>query len=273
MANRRMFSMKIVDTDAFLDMPQSSQLLYFHLAMRADDDGFVANPKKVMRMIGAQDDDYKVLLAKRFILVFDSGVCVIKHWLIHNLIRQDRYTETQWIKEKQMLVIDEKTKKYSLNNGNINVIPNGNQLAPQVRLGKVRLGKVNTRSELELIQKIIHHFFSLKEWKYDGSKKSQVVFARYLKSAKDLLYLCDGELEEAKECLNKLGKWAKSRELDWSIETVFKKWYELDLLKEKEKKPYLDGNRVFKIGPRWYVLEPNGDKLLYEGSENKFLWK
>jgi hypothetical protein len=71
MAQRRMFSLQIIDSDAFLDMPQSAQLLYFHLSMRADDDGFVSNPKKIMRMIGSQDDDVKVLLAKRFILSFE----------------------------------------------------------------------------------------------------------------------------------------------------------------------------------------------------------
>lgn len=141
MAQRRMFSDKIVDTDAFLDMGAGSQLLYFHLCMRADDDGFVSNPKKIMRMIGSQDDDYKVLLAKRFVIQFQSGVCVIKHWLIHNLIRQDRYNETQWVKEKEQLIIDEKTKKYSLNTEETIVIPNGNQMAPQVRLGKDSIGK------------------------------------------------------------------------------------------------------------------------------------
>lgn len=142
-----MISMKIVDTDAFLDMPLSSQSLYFHLLMRADDDGFVANPKKIARMLGTSEDDYKVIIAKHFVIPFESGVCVIKHWLIHNLVRADRYTETQWIKEKEMLVVDEQTKKYSLNKGRKDVIPNGNHLAPQVRLGKVRLGKVNTGKE------------------------------------------------------------------------------------------------------------------------------
>ena len=143
MANKRMFSMKIVDTDAFMDMPQSSQLLYFHLSMRADDDGFISSPKKIMRMIGSSEDDYKVLIAKKFIVPFESGVCVVKHWLIHNLIRSDRYTETQYTKEKQFLTVDEKTKKYSLNKPTLfGVIPDGNQAVPQVRLGKVRLGKV-----------------------------------------------------------------------------------------------------------------------------------
>ena len=107
MAQRRMFSMKIVDTDAFLDMPLSSQVLYFHLAMRADDDGFVGNPKKVMRMIGTQDDDMKVLLSKRFILPFENGVCVIKHWKIHNYIQKDRYTETTYLREKKMLELND----------------------------------------------------------------------------------------------------------------------------------------------------------------------
>lgn len=107
MAKKRMFSLQIVDTDAFLDMPHSSQLLYFHLSMRADDDGFVSNPKKMMRMIGSQEDDYKVLLAKRFIIPFESGVCVIKHWRINNYIRSDRYTETAYTEEKKSLHLKE----------------------------------------------------------------------------------------------------------------------------------------------------------------------
>lgn len=114
MAQRRMFSLKIVDTDAFLDMPQSSQLLYFHLSMRGDDDGFVSNPKKIMRMIGSLDDDYKLLILKRFIIQFDSGICVIKHWRIHNYLQNDRYNETQYIREKSQLKIDPKTKKYTI---------------------------------------------------------------------------------------------------------------------------------------------------------------
>jgi len=99
--------MKIVDTDAFLDMPSSSQLLYFHLVMRTDDDGFVASPKKIMRILGSQEDDYKVLIAKKFIIPFESGICVIKHWRIHNFIRKDRYTETQWLNMKATLFIRE----------------------------------------------------------------------------------------------------------------------------------------------------------------------
>lgn len=108
MAERRMFAKTIIDSDAFLDMPLSAQSLYFHLAMRADDDGFVNNPKKIQRMIGASDDDCKLLIMKRFILAFESGVIVIKHWRIHNYIQKDRYKETLYKEEKNRLAIDEK---------------------------------------------------------------------------------------------------------------------------------------------------------------------
>lgn len=103
MAERRMFAKTIIDSDAFLDMPLSAQALYFHLAMRADDDGFINNPKKIQRMIGASDDDCKLLIAKGFILVFETGVIVIKHWKIHNYIQKDRYKETVFLQEKQLI--------------------------------------------------------------------------------------------------------------------------------------------------------------------------
>lgn len=132
-----MFSPDIVNSDAFLDMPVSSQALYFHLGMSADDDGFV-NPKKIMRLVGASEDDLKILLAKRFLLSFESGVVVIKHWLIHNLIRSDRYKETRYLDEKSTLIVKE-NKSYS--DSTTKRQPNDNQMEPQVRLSKVRLGK------------------------------------------------------------------------------------------------------------------------------------
>ena len=96
MAQRRMFAKTIVDSDAFLEMPQSSQLLYFHLSMRADDEGFVNQPKAIMRVCGAKDDDLRILVAKKFIIPFESGVVVIKHWKIHNYIQSDRFKETTY---------------------------------------------------------------------------------------------------------------------------------------------------------------------------------
>ena len=134
MAERRMFSKTIIDSDAFLDMPLSTQALYFHLSMRADDDGFINNPKKIQRMIGCAEDDLKLLVAKNFIIPFDSGVVVIKHWKINNFIRTDRYKETVYQEEKAILITKE-NKAYTLG------IPNDNQRYTQVRLGKDRIGK------------------------------------------------------------------------------------------------------------------------------------
>lgn len=90
MAEKRCFCMSIVDSDAFMEMPLSTQCFYFHLGMRADDYGFVNNPRRIAKLVGASDDDFKLLVSKRFLLLFDNGVVVIKHWLMHNNIRKER---------------------------------------------------------------------------------------------------------------------------------------------------------------------------------------
>ncbi len=113
MAERRMFAKTIIDSDAFLDMPISSRLLYYDLAMRADDDGFVNSPKKIVKIVGASNDDLKLLFMRNFIIPFESGVVVIKHWKIHNYIRKDTYNETPYTKEKSQLKLDE-NKEYFL---------------------------------------------------------------------------------------------------------------------------------------------------------------
>ena len=116
MAEKRMFSMKICDSDAFLDMPLSSQCLYFHLNMRADDDGFVGNPRRIQKLVGTSEDDLRLLIIKRFLLVFESGVIVIKHWKMHNTIQRDRYKETAYQDEFEQLTT-KKNKSYTLKNG------------------------------------------------------------------------------------------------------------------------------------------------------------
>ena len=147
-----MFAKTIIDSDAFLDMPQSTQLLYFHLAMRADDDGFVNKPKSIMRDSRSNDDDIKLLRAKKFIIPFESGVIVIKHWRIHNLIRLDRYNETKYTEEKSTLYLDDlgaytqsKHKAVALpptkDSGGKPIelgggLPSVNQRLPQDRLGE-----------------------------------------------------------------------------------------------------------------------------------------
>jgi hypothetical protein len=121
MAERRMFAKAIIDSDIFLDMPLSTQALYFHLAMRADDEGFVNNPKKIQKMIGASDDDVKILIMKRYILTFESGIIVIKHWKIHNYIQNDRFKPTSYIEEKSTLTLDEKKSYVEIPN-NVSIL-------------------------------------------------------------------------------------------------------------------------------------------------------
>lgn len=124
MARKRMFDLEVVDTDLFLEMPQSTQNLYFHLGMRADDDGFVSNPKKIIRTIGANEDDLKILFSKQFVIPFESGIVVIRHWKLNNYLRKDRHTDTIYKEEKKQLIEDENgVYKLSTTVG----IPNDNQ--------------------------------------------------------------------------------------------------------------------------------------------------
>ena len=136
MAERRMFAKTVIDSDAFLDMPLSAQALYFHLSMRADDDGFINNPKRIQKLVSCTDDDLKLLIAKHFIIPFESGIVVIKHWKIHNYIQKDRYKETVYQEEKAMLQVKE-NNAYTLTD--TACIQNGYNLDTQVRLGKDRL--------------------------------------------------------------------------------------------------------------------------------------
>ena len=146
-----MFAKTIIDSDAFLDMPLSTQSLYFHLSMRADDDGFINNPRKIQRMIGSSEDDLKLLIAKRFLITFESGVVVIKHWKIHNYIQTDRYKETMYKDEKALLSV-KSNKSYTLDIPTVegSCIHDGYILEPQVRLGKDRLEIELGKDSIEL---------------------------------------------------------------------------------------------------------------------------
>ena len=150
MAEKRMFTQKIIDSDAFLEMPLSAQALYFHLNMRADDDGFVNNPRRVTKLVSASEDDLKILLIKRFIIGFESGVIVIKHWRMHNTLKSDRYKPTQYQEELAMLGIKqnkaytdhpEKLLPPSESDNGTKMDPNWNQsgstLEPQNRLEEI----------------------------------------------------------------------------------------------------------------------------------------
>lgn len=142
MAERRMFAKTIIDSDAFLDMPITARLLYYDLAMRADDDGFVNAPKKIMRMVGASQDDLSILALRKFIIPFEIGVIVIKHWKIHNYIKNDRYKPTTYQSEKAMLKQGETGEYISLGTEMEPVWnQNGTEMDTQVRLGKDSIGK------------------------------------------------------------------------------------------------------------------------------------
>lgn len=141
-----MFAKTIIGSDAFLDMPTSARLLYYDLGMRADDDGFINSPKSIMRMTGSSDDDMRLLISKKFIIPFESGIIVIKHWNINNYIQKDRYTETKYKEEKSNLEFDE-NKAYKLMDSAQciqNVYKTDTQYKDtQVRLGKDSIGKVS----------------------------------------------------------------------------------------------------------------------------------
>lgn len=222
MAERRMFTQKITESDAFIEMPMSSQALYFHLCMNADDDGFVKNPKSIQRLVGCNNDDIKLLIAKRFILPFDSGIIVIKHWRMHNLLRKDRYKETEYLEEKAMLYLKE-NGAYTLDksqgktvprigeevNGNqmaTNGLPSGNQMATQDSIGKDSIeidknsideirednsDKVskqvrNKKEKIQSYDEIFEDFATPKQL-----KEVVIEFIRYLKTSYGIVMLND----------------------------------------------------------------------------------
>ena len=138
-----MFSKKITNSDEFLELPTSSQCLYFHLSMNADDDGFLNNWKSIIRMVGCKDDDMKILIAKRFIIPFDSGVIVIKHWRVNNYLRNDRYTTTEYQKELGQLSLSQSSGYELVEDTNVIGIP---LVYPdKIRIEKTREDKIREK--------------------------------------------------------------------------------------------------------------------------------
>ena len=142
MAERRMYAKTIVLSDAFLDMPMSARCLYFTLGMLADDDGFVNAPRSIMRQCGSSDDDMRILISKKFVIIFETGVIVIKHWRINNYLRNDRYVETKYVEEKARLTIDENGAYHLANPAGIpGGIPTGIPSSGIPSIGKASIGK------------------------------------------------------------------------------------------------------------------------------------
>lgn len=168
MAEKRMITKTIVDSDAFLDMPVSSQNLYFHLNVRADDEGFVNSPNKIMKMVGCNKNDLDVLLTKRFVLGFESGIIVIKHWKLHNCIRKDRLKETVHIKEKSMLA-EKENGSYTFMTDTCQTIDSqltdeSQHRLDKIRLDKIRLDKDSIEEENEEENKSIEYEMIKKYW-------------------------------------------------------------------------------------------------------------
>ena len=134
MAERRMLSKSVIESDAFLDFPCSAQILYVHLSMNADDDGFVGSPKRIQKMIGANDEDLNLLISSKFLIAFESGVIAIRHWKVHNYIKSDRYKPTVYTDEKAMLTL-ESNKAYAM------CIQNGSGTDTQDSIGKDSIGE------------------------------------------------------------------------------------------------------------------------------------
>lgn len=171
MADKRMFSKTIIDSDAFLDMPMSAQCLYFHLAMRADDEGFINNPRKIMRMVGSADDDMKILITKKFVIVFESGVVVIKHWYIHNYIQNDRFKPTVYKEERSKLSV-KSNKAYTLSpvsTLDTECIQPVSTLEAQISIDKISKDKSRNNVERERSNDVIKKVIDLLNTKLGSS--------------------------------------------------------------------------------------------------------
>jgi hypothetical protein len=196
MANKRMLSMSIIDTDFFLDMPLSTQCLYFHLNMRADDDGFLGGHKRIMRIIRASDDDMTVLKDKRFVIDFEDGVIVIKHWRIHNTLRKDRYNTTTYVEHAEQIKIKD--------NGVYTLEGEGTPLA-QKRLPAGCLSIDKNRLDKNSIYEHFDLFWKAYPKKKD-KKRSQETFERL--SKKGIL----PEIEDMIKAVNQMTEYHKGKD-------------------------------------------------------------
>lgn len=240
MAERRMFAKKVTESDAFLDMPSSTQALYFHLNMSADDDGFVNNPRKIQRMVGASDDDFKLLIAKSFIITFDSGIIVIKHWKMHNYIQKDRYKPTDYIEERAMLEI-KKNKAYTLNVSNLYTESVQDVSIGKGRLGKVSLGKVSLGKDRLDKDKAIEPKKPKKEPAvyFPHDEKLNQAFLDFMAMRKTLK---NGAMTERAitMMINKINKLDNDTAIKMLEQSITNNWKDIYPLKEDKKKSSFD---------------------------------
>lgn len=280
MASKRMFAMTIIDSDAFLDMPLSTQALYFHLSMRADDDGFINNPKKVQRLVMATDDDMKLLIAKSFIIPFESGVVVIKHWKIHNYIQTDRYKPTTYQDERALLTVKD-NGAYTLDT---DCIQNVSEVLPQIRLDKNRLDKNNNISCASF-----ESFWSEYTKKRDKAMARKAYEARLKDgfSEDELLEACRNYMAECKR-ENREQRYIKDAKTFLGVNTPFVDYLPKQPKTDAHGREYKDGVLVWNIkfpeteAPPYYgapeewfengELVPERVTAVYQPEQPKFGW-
>lgn len=254
MAEKRMFAKTIVLSDAFLDMPLTARCLYFTLGMLADDDGFVNSPKSVMRQCGASADDLKVLLSKKFLLAFESGVIVIKHWRINNYLRNDRYHETAYISEKNELLIDEqgiyhKTDDYEVGIPSNGIPSSGIPREDKIRLDKNSIDKSSIGEGSETVPPSADE-----EEEHSNTRHN---FQEVTKAWNELKPFGVNSVTKVVPTTER-GKCLKARIADYGLDDVLKA---IDLVKQSK---FLQGNndRDWKITFDWFVKPNNFIKVL-----------
>lgn len=262
MAQKRMFTMKIVDSDAFLEMPLSTQCLYFHLNMRADDDGFIGNTKRIMKITGASEDDLRLLIAKRFVLTFEDGVIVIKHWRMHNTLSRDRYAETSYTDEKKMLLLKD-NGSYSLTGGN--PIDDTRLIERSGRQTQQRRNKDATKTHSEKGLDIDKDIDKEKDNKLIVSKDTicQTDVRRVIEEWNKLQEVGINPIRDIKPS-SKRCQLLKGRIREYGIDEV------LNAINNVRKSDFLRGenNRGWMITFDWFV-KPNNFLKTLEGNYNK----
>lgn len=257
MAQKRMFSLSVVDTDGFLEMPISSRLLYYELGMRADDDGFVANWKKILLFTGLKQDDLKVLIMKKFIIPFESGVIVIRHWRMNNYLQNDRTKPTIYQDEKSQLTLD-KNNVYNMYTGCIHRIEENS-----IDKNSIEENSIDIYSPAEAEQKlpyeeIINYLNGLtgSNYKYTTNKTQTLIKARI----KEGFTIDDFKIVISK----KTREWLNDEKMKQYLrpETLFGTKFE-SYLNQKEKKKTLK-DITFK---ELEMLENETDRI-YKNNEN-----
>ena len=249
MAEKRMFAKTIVLSDAFLDMPLTARCLYFTLGMLADDDGFVNSPKSIIRQCGASVDDLKVLLSKKFLLAFESGVIVIKHWRINNYLRNDRYHETAYISEKNELLIDEQGIYHKTDDYEVGIPSSGIPREDKTRLDKISIDKGSIGEGSETAPPSADE-----EEEHSNTRHN---FQEVTKAWNELKPFGVNSVTKVVPTTER-GKCLKARIADYGLDDVLKA---IDLVKQSK---FLQGNndRDWKITFDWFVKPNNFIKVL-----------